>query len=218
MKPQCVRLIFGGTFDPIHLAHLRVATDCAKLIQADWLHFIPCYQPVHKGQPRATLQQRLDMLQLAIADIPNALVDSREVERQGPSFMIETLKTLRADYPKDVLCLLIGGDSWRQFDTWHRWQEFCDWTHLLIADRPSYDWDISEQQQAWSLDKQIVLPEQLKQKACGKILRQRVSYLPISATQVRKVAQQGADLQPFLPEKVARYIKQNAIYRDRGEL
>ncbi len=213
-----LRLILGGTFDPIHLAHIQIALDCAQLIKADQLHFIPCYQPVHRDTPGASSLQRVAMLELATANIDNAMVDLRELERKGPSYMLDTLASLRREFPNDSLCLLMGADSWYQFDTWHRWQEFSEFAHIVIAERPGYQQALPKSLATWSQDKQIQDPQQLKRSACGKILRQRVSYLAISATQVRQAVQQGVDLTPFVPDSVANYIQQQAIYRDRGEL
>jgi len=216
--PEHVRVIFGGTFDPVHFAHLSILNDIKSELQASYLHLVPCFQPVHRHQPGASVEQRLDMLKLATDNKQDYIIDTREIQRQGPSYMLDTLISFRQEYPCDSLCLLIGRDSWLQFTTWHRWQQFSDYAHIIVADRPGCNELEVDSLHLWSKDKLISNPEQLKQSCYGKIWLTRVAYMPNSATQIRQRIMRGESLQGLTPEPVIRYIEQNAIYQGRGEL
>ena len=131
--------ILGGTFDPVHFGHLRMALDIYQHCDLQEVRLIPCKQPVYtsqKNDTQANSQARLAMLRLAIADTPGLTVDERELQRETPSYTIDTLLSLRAALPQTPLCFIMGSDTLATLDTWHRWQEILDIAHLIVISRP----------------------------------------------------------------------------------
>jgi nicotinate-nucleotide adenylyltransferase len=113
--------IYGGSFDPVHLGHLKTATSIKNELAIERLFLLPCYEPVHKSSLNYSSDQRLKMLSLAIEEFPNLEIDSREILRGGSSYMIDTLKELADTYKKDTICLIIGMDSFVNFKTWRQY-------------------------------------------------------------------------------------------------
>lgn len=136
--------ILGGTFDPIHFGHLRTALDVVEDLNLQQLRFIPCGEPPHRDQPHASPAQRLAMVQLAIASESRFMVDAREIQRGGPSYMVETLESLRQELgEQQSLGLIVGLDAFAALDSWYRWQDLIDLAHLIIMTRPGWAWRIS---------------------------------------------------------------------------
>jgi nicotinate-nucleotide adenylyltransferase len=214
---KVVRLLFGGTFDPVHRGHIEIAKDGAKKVQADYIHFIPCFMPVHRDTPTANACQRLDMLKIALQHEPKMIVDERELLRDGPSYTIDTLQCFKQQYPNDVLVFLLGADSWNGFHQWYQWQKFTDFCHLLIAKRPNYSLESDGEVVKWSDKKITGASEEIINNSCGKILLAEMSLLPISATQVRDSILKQESTQHLITPEVASYIKQQALYQ-RGNL
>ena len=115
--------ILGGTFDPIHFGHLRTAIELHQALDLAEVRLIPCYQPVHRKLPIASPEQRLEMAYCAIRDEPALAIDNCEIERQRPSYTIETLEILRQKFPQTPLCLIMGIDAFLGFPSWHRYEE-----------------------------------------------------------------------------------------------
>ncbi len=130
--------IFGGTFDPIHYAHLRTAFELQQALRLKEIRFLPAGNPPHRDQPMADAQLRLKMVQLATADQPGFVVDDREVRKEGPSYSVETLAELRHEYPDRSLCLIVGMDAFLSLPKWHQWRELLQLAHLVVAHRPGW--------------------------------------------------------------------------------
>ncbi len=134
--------IFGGTFDPIHIGHVKSIDAVATWLHLDKVLIIPAHIPPHKTDsnitPKATSAQRATMVELAIADKPLFYCDRRELNRNGPSFTIDTLKELKATYPNQPLYFVIGMDSLQTFTTWHKYKEILSLCHLVVNTRPNY--------------------------------------------------------------------------------
>jgi nicotinate-nucleotide adenylyltransferase len=130
--------ILGGTFDPIHFGHLRTALELCDALNLAQVRLIPCYQPVHRKLPAASPQQRLAMVKEAIAGEPALQVDTCEIDRQGPSYTIDTLQILSKNFPNTPLCMIMGIDALLSFSSWHRWEEILTLSHLIVAHRPQY--------------------------------------------------------------------------------
>jgi nicotinate-nucleotide adenylyltransferase len=141
MTPAPALGLFGGTFDPIHAAHLRMAQAFRTELQLDEVRLIPAGQPYHRQHgPHASPAQRLDMVRLAIAGLPGLRVDAREVQRNKPAYTIDTLEEIRAEIgPDQVLWWLIGGDSLASLHTWRRWTELFALANIAVALRPGFD-------------------------------------------------------------------------------
>ena len=114
--------IYGGTFDPVHYGHLRPAIDVYSQLGLSEVRFIPTGEPAHREQPIASQDQRYQMLLLAIENIAGLSVDDREIKRAGPSYMVDTINSLQADFPDESFCLIVGMDAFIKFESWREWQ------------------------------------------------------------------------------------------------
>jgi len=131
--------LLGGTFDPIHYGHLRLAEELAEALNIGQVRFIPAGHPPHRGQPRAAAPHRLEMARRAVADNPRFLLDTREIDKTGPCYSVDTLAALRAELPPATsLVLFMGGDAFLGLTTWHEWRRLFDLAHIAVAHRPGY--------------------------------------------------------------------------------
>lgn len=196
--------IFGGTFDPVHYGHLQVANEAYKQLNLQKIKFIPCNQSPHKEQPIATPAQRVAMLELATENHPEFTIDTREIVRGGKSYMIDTLTSLKQDYPNTPLCLIMSQDAFAKFNTWHKWQEIIKLAHLIVANRAD--------------SQPITAPEILAllkdHQTADRIQMIPINPLPISATTIRELAAAKKKLEELTPNKVSDYIHSNNIYHN----
>jgi len=213
--PQAIG-IFGGTFDPIHFGHLRPALELQEQLGLQRMLMLPCAVPPHRPQPLASSEQRLAMLQLAIADEPTLELDQRELQRGGPSYMVDTLHSLREELGNTPLCLCLGLDAFLGLPGWHRWQELLELAHIAVAHRPG-----------WKLEQTMIAPElqrlmeshlrtestALSESPAGAILLQPVTQLAISATDIRERIAAGHSARYLMPEQVWNYIQEKQLYR-----
>ncbi len=205
--------ILGGTFDPIHYGHLRPALEILENLGFAEVRFIPGRLPPHRGQPRATPEQRLQLLQLAVAGQPGFVVDERELHRAGPSYMVDTLTGLRAELGATPLCLILGRDAFAQLTTWHRWREIPALAHLVITDRPDGDPLLPATLLELLERHGLRQPSQLGERSAGGIWFQPVTQLAISATRIRELLAQGRSPRYLLPEAVLHSIQKQGLYR-----
>ena len=201
--------ILGGTFDPIHYGHLRPAQEAMQQLALAELRFIPAATPPHRSPPVASSAQRLAMLELAIHGLPGLRSDERELKRAGPSYTVDTLESLRAELNDAPLCLLIGADQFRSFETWHRWQEIRDLAHLVILNRPG---PAPGALPAWARARECTDFRALHAAPGGRLAFLGVSPQDISATRIRAALARGETVLGLLPEAVLEYIKTNRIY------
>ena len=206
--------IFGGTFDPIHHGHLRVALDILEELNLAEIRFIPSRQPPHRTRPGATPEQRLSMLQQAISEQAGFVLDDREFQRSGPSYMVDTLDSLRAEWPQTPLCLLLGLDAFRELHTWYRWQAIPELANLLIMHRPgNHPYDLPTELKQWLTVSQTTDTVELQQHKFGRVLFHPVTQLAISATSIRARIAQGLSPRYLLPEAVHHYIDEQNLYQ-----
>ncbi len=199
--------IFGGTFDPIHYGHLRPALDVMQQCGLDEVRFIPNRTPPHRGSPYLGDQQRAELVQLAIAQTPGFLMDERELQREGPSYMVDTLISLKADEPDGTLCLILGMDAYNGLPQWHRWQRIPELCHLIVTTRPAVELTaLSQEMQA--LGPVSHNPQCLQHRSTGQILLQSVTQLDISASSIRQYLQSGQSTQYLLPEELREKLEQ----------
>jgi len=201
--------VFGGTFDPIHYGHLRPAQEALEKLALAEVRFIPAAQPPHRPPPVASAEQRLAMLELAIRGRPAFRADDRELRRPGPSYTVLTLESLRAELSAVPLCLLIGMDQFRSFETWHRWQDIPALTHIVVLSRPGA---ASGSLPAWARGRVTENVADLQQTPAGRLVFLAVSPQDISATRIRAALAQGGPVAGMLPEAVLEYIRVNHIY------
>lgn len=207
--------ILGGTFDPIHVGHLRMAVEIQEAVQLQHVRFIPCRQPVHRTPPIASSDIRLQLLSLALADEPTFLIDDREIIRDTPSYMITTLQSLRADFPDTPLCLMMGLDVFLSLPSWHQWELILDYAHIIIAQRPpQHLTDIKPDHAVYPLfNKHVVAdPDALQQYRYGLIHCVTTTELMISATHIRSSIKQGHSPRYLLPDAVTHYLAQHRVY------
>jgi len=199
--------ILGGTFDPIHYGHLRPALDIMQQVGLDQVRFIPNRIPPHRDAPVLSDQQRAELVKLAIKDTPGFLLDERELLRNGPSYMVDTLQSLKDEFADDTLCLIMGMDAFNGFPQWHRWQSILELCHLVVTTRPGVTLAdfASDSSMSDDLSDQ---PLSLLQRPAGQILLQSVTQLDISASQIRSYLSAGQSTQYLLPETVRDKLEQ----------
>ncbi len=190
--------VLGGTFDPVHYGHLRPALELSEALELDVMTLIPNHRPVHRGQPQATTEQRLAMLELAVEG--TALqVDDREARRDEPSFSVDTLQAMHNEHPDSALVFCMGEDAFNGFESWHRWERILELANIVVMERPE------TQLSDWAL--------QLIEQRSGVIQRRRVTQLSISATDIRRRVFHGLSIRYLVPEPVKEYITHNNLYR-----
>lgn len=211
--------LLGGTFDPIHYGHLRLADDVRTALALPEVRLIPAGDPPHRGRPHASADDRLAMLDLACRELPALSVDPREIRRGGKSYTVLTLEELRAENSTRPLLWIIGADALLGLPQWHRWRELFDLAHLVVAERPGVALDpalppalVPEWNARVASDSTL-----LRRTPFGAIYRQRVTPHPISASAIRAAIAHGADdldaIRGLLPDSVLAYIERNGLYR-----
>ena len=212
--------ILGGTFDPIHYGHLRLAADVRRALDLCEVHMIPAGVPPHRSPPLASADDRMAMTALGCAEFPGLLADDREVRRPGPSYSVPTLQSMRDEFPGVVLALIVGGDAFAGLAAWYRWELLFELAHLVVVDRPDRPLDPDRFPPALRFEWQRRLtsdPMQLSRQAAGAIIRQLVEPQPISATALRTALAGGplerTRVRGLLPASVLAYIDRNQLYR-----
>jgi len=207
--------LLGGTFDPVHHAHLRLAHEAQAACGLEHVRFVPSATPPHRDTPGASAAQRLAMVELAIAGNAGFVADRRELDRAAPSYTIDTLASLRADFgPDRPLCLLLGADAFHLLETWHRWRDLFDAAHLVVAHRPGFDPRpdtpalVREYQRRCTDDARI-----LRDRPAGAILPLTITPLDISASRIRAELGAGGSPRYLLPDSVLGYIESHHLYQ-----
>ncbi|WAJ38405.1 nicotinate-nucleotide adenylyltransferase [Pseudomonas sp. GOM7] len=204
--------LLGGTFNPVHIGHLRAALEVAEFMQLDELRLIPSARPPHRDAPQATAEQRLAMVELAVADEPRLSVDDRELRRDRPSYTVETLESIRSELaPDDQLFLLIGWDAFCGLPSWHRWQELLEYCHLLVLQRPDADSEAPEALRDLLAARSVSDPLSLSGPG-GQISFIWQTPLAVSATQIRQLLASGRSARYLLPDAVLAYIQAHQLY------
>ncbi len=207
--------VYGGTFDPIHFGHLRPNLELCEYFDMQEVRFIPAFIPPHRNQPASSAQLRKQMVALAIASESRFVLDKRELQRGGPSYMIDTLKSLRADFAGHPLCLLLGMDAFMGINTWYHWQELLDYAHIIVSQRPDtdfgqrYKWpsEIVDFYQHHQGDK-----KQVQSRLQGVISLQAVTQLAISATDIRNRLKNHQSVRYLMPDSVINLIEYHHLY------
>jgi nicotinate-nucleotide adenylyltransferase len=209
MKPLGV---FGGTFDPIHFGHLRTAFELLAALDLGEIRFVPAGSPPHRETPLADAALRLDLVEAAIADQPGFVIDAREVRRAGPSYMVLTLRELRAEFPARPLCLVLGMDAFLGLPEWYEWRELVELAHLVVAHRPGWqaphDGPLRDLLSARRTDR----IGDLHELPAGRVLVRPVTQLEISSTELRTLLADGQDPRYLVPEAVREAIRATGCY------
>ncbi|PWL41708.1 MAG: nicotinate (nicotinamide) nucleotide adenylyltransferase [Clostridiales bacterium] len=192
--------LFGGTFNPVHTGHLNLLRQVQAQMQFDELLLIPSHLPPHKeASDLASGKDRLQMLALAVEDIPEAGVCDIELHKSGKSYTIETLRKLRRLFPTAEFYFIVGTDMLLTFDEWKQWRDILKLAYLVASSRDEGEY------------------ERLCEKA-QKLDRERILVLktqpfPLSSTEIRRKLKAGEDVAELLSPKVLRYIEQKGLYR-----
>ena len=206
--------ILGGTFDPVHLGHLRLAQEVADALALSDVRFMPCATPPHRATPAAGAADRVAMVKLAIADNPLFTLDERETLRSGPSYSFDTLSQLRAELgPLCPLVLIMGADAFLGFESWHRWQAIFGLAHVAVAHRPSAV--LGEMPAALAREftqRRSSDPQAVHRAASGVIVEVPITALDISATQVRGLVRERRSARYLLAPGVLDYIAANQLF------
>ncbi len=206
--------IYGGTFDPVHYGHLRTALEVKEALNLDAVHFVPARLPPHRRPPSAASEARRRMLEAALADAPPGFVlDERELARPGPSYMVDTLTSLRQELGQASLCLLVGMDTFCGLPTWHRWQEIFSLANLVVMTRPGYVLRFSPALARELGRRRVEDNTGLRKLPCGVIYFQPVTQLEISSTFIRQCLATGRNPKYLLPDRVLALIRQEGYYQ-----
>jgi len=204
--------IFGGTFDPIHYGHLRTAFELLQALRLGEIRFMPAGAPPHREQTTASAEQRVAMVQAAIAGQPEFVVDDRETRREGPSYTVDTLATLRADYPERPLCFVVGMDAFLSLPSWHQWRDILQLAHLVVAHRPGWRAPTMGPLGELLVDRGTGRIDDMHEAVAGRIYIHAVTQLEISSTEVRKLIAAGRDPRYLMPDGVRTLIEQTGCY------
>jgi len=209
--------ILGGTFDPIHYGHLRLAEEMRELAGLQQIRFIPTGNPPHRDAPQVSALHRSAMVKLAIADHPDFVLDEREVRRAAKSFTVDTLRELRTELGEtQPLCLLMGGDAFLQLHTWHQWEKLLDLAHIVVGYRPGFTLEERIHSAMPELRKhyqqRLCKVDFLSQHPAGGIAELAIPKLEISATLIRNRVAENRTIRYLLPSAVANYIYQHHLY------
>jgi nicotinate-nucleotide adenylyltransferase len=189
---------------------LRTALEVKTLFNLEQLRLIPCRQPPHRDQPEVSGQMRMEMLKLAIDGVAGFITDGRELDREGPSYMVDTLRSLRQEMPEQSVILFIGADAFFGLEKWHRWQQLFDYAHLVVMTRPNFG---LQPESEFLRQRLVTQREMLVTKSAGYLFFQAVTPLDISATQIRQIIATNGNPQFLLPDAVLAFIRQHQLYQ-----
>jgi nicotinate-nucleotide adenylyltransferase len=211
--------LFGGTFDPLHIAHLRLALEAREALDLGEVCFIPAGNPALRDAPACPAGDRLAMVERAVAGISGFSVDAAEVLAAGdpaPSYTVDTLERQRRLHgPLRRLVLLIGADAFARFESWHRWRDLFALAHIAVATRPGHELSVGTGSSA--LDAEFSARQgtaaDLAAAPAGRIVPFAITALEISATAIRRRLASGLDVRYLVPDPVLDYIDSHQIYR-----
>ena len=199
--------VFGGAFDPPHPAHVALVQSAIGQLHLDRVHVVPTGQAWHKTRVLTDAHHRVTMARLAFEPLPQVVVDEREVLRAGPSYTVDTLQALQAEFPRAQLYLLLGDDQRRSLPSWHQIGEIGRIAIICAAGR-----DMAVR--AWNEDLDSpASPAKLSDTLQARILTLDMPLMPHSATDIRVLAAQEQTLTDLVTPAIARYIHDHHLYR-----
>jgi len=207
--------IMGGTFDPVHFGHLRLAQEAAEILGLERVRWVPAGQPWHRGAPKASAAHRLEMVRLAIDS--NALfeLDDAEIRQTAPGYTVETLERLRGELgAKRSLVLLLGTDSFRNLSSWQRWRDLFTLAHIFVGQRPGHSLTPGGMPAALAAEwrSRAGTPDVLHERPAGSVVTYGTTALDISASAIRAHFAQARSPRYLLPSPVLEYIEAHGLY------
>ncbi|HAT1848831.1 TPA: nicotinate-nucleotide adenylyltransferase [Legionella pneumophila] len=206
--------IFGGTFDPVHNGHIKTSLAIQANFGFDSYYFLPCKSPTIKPPSFASSEQRVEMLKLALKPYPDFKIDTRELDRDTPSYMVYTLQSFRQEYTDSSLTLIIGYDGLLNLPQWHQWEKIISLANLLVINREEFFQQPVPKSVQTLLnqyrndDKNILLNHH-----AGSICLYNAGHYDISSTKIREQLKQHKDVKNNLPDLVYDYIKKQELYQ-----
>jgi nicotinate-nucleotide adenylyltransferase len=210
--------ILGGTFNPIHLGHLRSAEEVREAQRLDRILFVPSATPPHKRrQGLVSAEHRLAMVRLAVAGNPRFKVSSIEMERPGHSYSVDTLRAFRARMPGVAFSFIVGADAFREIDTWREYESIFSLCDVVVTSRPPHDDTSLAEALPVAVQAQFCYVRNVLEHRTGnRIIFQRISDLDISASSIRQRLARGLSIRYLVPVPVERYIACHELYVRRS--
>jgi nicotinate-nucleotide adenylyltransferase len=209
--------IFGGTFDPIHYGHLRSALELLEAIGLSEVRFLPAGSPPHRDVIHADAPTRVALVRAALDGEPRFLLDDRELRREGPSYSVDTLLDLRAEFAHRSLCLIVGMDAFLGLPQWHQWREILELAHLVVAHRPGWQAPQSGTLGELLADRGTGRADDLHESRAGRVYIRAVTQLEISSSAIRELVRAGRDPRYLVPEPVCRLLAESGCYHAAAE-
>ena len=210
--------IFGGTFDPIHYGHLRVAEEIVETVGLQKMYFVPAGMPRLRYSPVASSQHRVEIVRLAIQKNPDFVLDEREIYRDGVSYSIDTVREFKQEFGEEVrLCFILGADAFIKLPEWNNWKELFNLCHFIVSTRPGYTFTLIKELLSKELREEcsqrwVSNTESLKKDTSGLIFIASTTMLDISATSIRAHIAVGRSVRHLVPSVTVNYISENKLY------
>ena len=208
--------LLGGTFDPIHFGHLRLAEECADSLRLDEIRLIPAAKPWQRSGLISAIEHRLEMVRLGVEANPRLRVDPREAERNGPTYTVDTLTSLRAEMGElRPLVMIVGSDQFLNLPTWHRWQKLFELAHIAVARRANESFDLGALPPALAA---MTAPRLTNDRSAltepaGRVFSIEMTPLKISSSQIRTLVRTRQSPRYLLPAAVYDYIAEHGLYQ-----
>lgn len=208
-----MHVIYGGTFDPVHHGHLRLAQEVSEQLGNVPINLVPCHIPPHRGDTGATAAQRLSLLELAVAGESHLKIDDREVRREGASYTADTLRQLRKELGPEVpLVMIVGTDAFAGFDRWREWRAIPGLAHIIVVRRPGAGLAPESLPAQLLAERGVANAEALYSQASGYALELNPPWLDISATGIRERIGSGRSPRYLVPDAVLAEIRRIGVY------
>ncbi|QBR84115.1 nicotinate-nucleotide adenylyltransferase [Legionella israelensis] len=206
--------VFGGAFDPVHLGHLKTTDFIQSNFNFDHFFFVPCKTTLLKDSAKASTAHRVNMLKLALDDYPDFTIDLREIRRETPSYMVDTLQSYRSEYPEASLSLILGEDAFHKLTQWHQWEKIIQLAHLIVINRPGYHLkNISHELKQLLKQHETKEKDQILTSKSGLIFRLNAGNHDISSTEIRRTVKSDQTSSIEVTEKVYDYIRKYKLYQ-----
>ncbi len=211
--------ILGGTFNPIHSGHLKVAKEVLKKFRLEKILFIPSYIPPHKESVDiASPFHRLKMIELAISSFSQFIASSIEIEAKGKSYSIYTLKKMKKNFPEATVFFILGIDAFIEIDTWREYKKVLEQCYFIIVSRPGYRLEEASGTLPKEYMEKIIEVKDVEVIKEDLLLSYKIFLFPmeslnISSTEIRKKIRQDQSIKGSVPEAVMEYIQKNKLYR-----
>ncbi len=205
--------VFGGTFDPVHFGHLRPALEVREQLAIDDFRLLPAGRPPHRTGTVSAARFRLDMLRLATRGLPGFSIDERELQRPGPSYMVDTLSDIRLESGDLPIALIVGQDNAASLDSWHRWTRLFELAHVVVMRRPGQPMAFKGPVQEQFSRRVARDVEQLHTQPAGLVWHVQVTQLDIASSAIRSLVRAESSPRFLMPDKVIEYMEENGLYR-----